>query len=87
MGSPSEVAMQTPEQWQMEFDVLENAREAAQKRYNIAIQKVMSAMIPQGSGIIPPEAAAELAEAIKARDKTRSDVDDFIAALQKTAFA
>jgi len=79
--------MQTPEQWQMEFDVLENAREAAQKRYNLAIQKVIGAMVPQGSGIIPPEAAAELAEAIKARDKTRSEVDDFIAALQKTAFA
>ena len=79
--------MQTPEQWQMEFDVLENAREAAQKRYNSAIQKVMTAIVPQGSGVIPPEAAAELAEAIKARDKTRSEVDDFIAALQKTAFA
>jgi hypothetical protein len=78
--------MQTPEQWQMEFDVLENAREAAQKRYNLAIQKVLAAMVPQG-GIIPPEAAAELAEAIKARDKTRREVDDFIAALQKTAFA
>jgi len=79
--------MQTPEQWQMEFDVLENAREAAQKRYNQTIQKVLGTMVPQGSGIIPPEAAAELAEAIKARDKTRSDVDDFIATLQKTAFA
>ena len=79
--------MQTPQQWQMEFDVLENAREAAQKRYNLAIQKVIGAMVPQGSGIIPPEAAAELAEAIKARDKTRSEVDDFIASLQKTAFA
>ena len=79
--------MQTPQQWQMEFDVLENAREAAQKRYNLAIQKVLGAMVPQGSGIIPPEAAAEFAEAIKARDKTRSEVDDFIAALQKTAFA
>jgi hypothetical protein len=78
--------MQTPEQWQMEFDVLENAREAAQKRYNVAIQKVIGAMVPRG-GIIAPEAAAELAEAIKARDKTRSEVDDFIAALQKTAFA
>ena len=79
--------MQTPEQWQMEFDVLENAREAAQKRYNQTIQKVLGAMVPPGSGVIPPEAAAELAEAIKARDKTRSEVDDFIAALQKTAFA
>ena len=51
--------MQTPEQWQMEFDVLENAREAAQKRYNLAIQKVIGAMVPQGSGIIPPEAAVK----------------------------
>lgn len=78
--------MQTPEQWQMELDVLENARETAQKRYNLAIQKVIGAIVPQG-GVISPEAAAELAEAIKARDKTRSEVDDFIAALQKTAFA
>ena len=79
--------MQTPEHWQMEFDVLENAREAAQKRYNLAIKKAIGTMVPPGSGIIPPDAAAELAEAIKARDKTRNDVDDFIAALQKTAFA
>ena len=79
--------MQTPEHWQMEFDVLENAREAAQKRYNLAIQKVMSAIAPPGSGAIPPEAAEELADAIKARDKTRAAVDDLIATLQKTAFA
>ena len=79
--------MQTVEQWQMEFDVLENAREAAQKRYNQAILKVMNAMLPQGSGVIPPEAAAELADAIKARDKTRAAIDDFIAAMQKTGFA
>jgi hypothetical protein len=79
--------MQTVEQWQMEFDVLENAREAAQKRYNQAILRVMNAMLPQGSGVIPPEAAAELADAIKARDKTRSAIDDFIAAMQKTGFA
>ena len=79
--------MQTQEQWQMEFDVLENAREAAQKRYNQAILRVMNAMLPQGSGVIPPEAAAELADAIKVRDKTRAAIDDFISAMQKTGFA
>jgi hypothetical protein len=79
--------MQTLEQWQMEFDVLENAREAAQKRYNQAIERIMKAMLPQGSGAIPPEAATELADAIKGRDKTRSAIDDFIAAMQKTGFA
>jgi hypothetical protein len=78
--------MQTLEQWQMEFDVLENAREAAQKRYNLAIKAVIKAMEPEGGGVMPPETTDELTEAIKARDRTRAAIDQFVVAIQEAKF-
>ena len=76
--------MQTVEEWQLEFDVLENAREAAQKRFNQVAAAAIRELVPPDAGGIPPETLTELVEATKARDKTRAAIDDFIAAVQRS---
>jgi response regulator of citrate/malate metabolism len=79
-----EDGMQTVEQWQLEFEVLENAREAAQKRFSQAAAAVINQLVPPDSSGVPPETLTELVEATKVRDKAIAAVDDFIATVQRS---